>query len=115
MVGGTAAAVGIGVAVAATVGSGVGVAVGKGVGVAVAAGTGVVSAAIGVSAGVGAAVSDSGDLEHEQMATKQVAVRIAFINAFLCWNLSNLEARRKIIKRKSAMNPRQSISDLPNS
>ena len=38
-----------------------------------------VCAAVGVSDGAGAVVSDSGDLEHEQMETTQIAARIAFI------------------------------------
>ena len=78
------AADGDGMGVANVTGVGVGVAVGSGVGVAVATGTGVavgagVIATMGAAVGEGAAVSDSGDLEQEQIPTKQMAAKSTFI------------------------------------
>lgn len=64
---------GIGVAVAVAIGVGVAVASG------VAVGAGVVSTAAGVADGKGAVVSDSGDLEHEQIPTKQITAKSTFI------------------------------------
>ena len=60
-----------GAGVAATVGAAVGATVGAGV----------ASVALGAADGSGWVVSGSGDLEHEQMETAQIAARIAIISS----------------------------------
>jgi hypothetical protein len=81
-----------GVTIGIELGKGVGVAVsagfnnigtGESVVIGVAVGTGVVSTTVGEADAAGAVVSDSGDLEHEQIETTQIAARIVFIGAFV--------------------------------